>query len=387
MAQSINVALLGAGYISDFHYEALKRLPDVQVRAICDLNRSLAQQFAEAKGIPNVYFDLGEMLEKESLDVVHVLTPPHIHFQTSSQILAAGVDTFIEKPLCHLVSQCQELRQKATEAGRSIGVSHNFLYFPVYEQLVADMKSGRLGQIDQVDIVWNKELGQLKGGPFGAWMLQNPKNILFEVAPHSFAHAVHLLGGLNSLDVDVRDRIDLPRNLEFYRRWEVRGWKGNTSVRLRFSFIDGYPEHYIHVRGTNGSATVDFEKNTYIRQEHTPYLLDLDRFSTVMGTARDSAVQATSTLTNFVLSKAKLSKVAAPFQHSISRTVESFYRDRTGKLDDRVDAATGEAAVVLAEWIAKETHLPERTVEQAIELPAPTEPAPKSNILVIGGTG
>ena len=386
--RSVKVALLGAGYISDFHHAALKLLPNVEIRAICDLNRSLVQQFAEAKGIPNVYFDLGEMLEKESLDVVHVLTPPHIHFQTSSQILEAGVDAFIEKPLCHQVSLCQQLRQKAVETGRSIGVSHNFLFFPAYEKLVEDVRSGRLGQIDQVDIVWNKELGQLKGGPFGAWMLQTPKNILFEVAPHSFAHAAHLVGELDSLTVDVQDRIDLPRNLEFYRCWEIRGWKGKTSVRLRFSFIDGYPEHYIHVRGTNGAARVDFENNTYTCQEHTPYLLDLDRFSTVMLTARDSALQATTTLSNAVLAKAKLSKVAGPFQHSIARTVESFYRDRGGKLDERVDAAIGEAAVALAECVSRETHLPERTSDQPIELPVTSaEPGPKSNVLVIGGTG
>jgi nucleoside-diphosphate-sugar epimerase/predicted dehydrogenase len=384
---SVQVALLGAGYISDFHVSALRLLPHVEVRAICDLNQGLAQQFAEKNGIPTVYGDLGEMLAKEQLDVVHVLTPPQVHFPTSRQILEAGVDTLIEKPLCHMVSQCQELRRLADAQGRVIGVSHNFLYFPVYEKLVADLQSGRLGQIDQVDIVWNKELGQLKGGPYGAWMLQTPKNILFEVAPHSFVHLVHLLGKPDSIAVDVNDRIELPRGLEFYRRWEIRGWKGNTSIRLRFSFIDGYPEHYIHIRGTNAAARVDFENNTYICQEHTPYLLDLDRFANVVTTARDSALQASGTLTNFVLSKMKLSKVSAPFSHSIARTIESFYHDRGGKLDERVDPAIGEAAIALAEWIAHETHLPthpptQTSAEQQVEAAAQ-----KPTVLVIGGTG
>lgn len=383
----IAVALLGAGYISDYHYAALKRLPNVEIRAICDLNRRLAQQYANAKGIPHVYGDLGEMLSTEKLDAVHVLTPPHIHFQNGCQIIEAGVDAFIEKPFCHTVANCQELRKRAETAGRAIGISHNFLYFSAYERLVADWRSGRLGQIDQVDIVWNKELGQLKGGPFGAWMLQTPKNILFEVAPHSFAHAVHLLGQPDALTVDVHDKIDLPQGLEFYRRWEIRGWKGNTSLRIRFSFIDGYPEHYIQVRGTNASARVDFEKNTYICQEHTPYMLDLDRFWTVMATARDSAVQATGTLSDFVLSKMKLSKAAAPFPYSINRTVESFYATRTGILDERISPAIGEAAVALAEWVARETNvpMPERTV--AVPSPSAEAELPKSTVLVMGGTG
>jgi nucleoside-diphosphate-sugar epimerase len=383
-AATTNVAILGAGYISDYHLTALRRLPNVQVRAICDVNRALAQQFADAKGIPLVYDNLDTMLATEQLDAVHVLTPPHIHFPTASKILAAGVDAFIEKPLCHTVDLCQQLQQIAKTHGRTIGVSHNFLYFPAYERLLADVRSGRLGQIDQIDIVWNKELGQLRGGPFGAWMLQSPTNILFEVAPHSLAHVIHLAGMPDRLSVDVHDKIELPRGLPFYRRWEVRGWKGNTSIRMRFSFVEGYPEHYIHVRGSNGVGRVDFERNTYVCQEHTPYLLDIDRFVNVVEPARDSAVQAAQTLGHFFLSKMKLSKVTAPFPYSIARTVESFYETRTGELDERIGAPIGEAAIALGEWIAREANLP---VIQPQNVSVSETPLPKSTVLVIGGTG
>lgn len=382
----VAVALLGAGYISDFHYNALRVAPNVEVKAICDLNLRLAEQFAQANGIPAVYGNLDEMLAKEALDVVHVLTPPHIHYKTSSQILAAGVDAFIEKPLCHRVSDCQALQQEATAQNRLIGVSHNFLYFPVYEQLVADLRSGRLGRIDQIDIVWNKELGQLKGGPYGAWMLQNPKNILFEVAPHSFVHLVHLIGQPDSIAVDVQDRVELPRGLEFYRRWEIRGWQGNTSIRMRFSFIDGFPEHYIHIRGSNAVARVDFETNTYTCQEHTPYMLDVDRFLNVVNPARATIAQATQTLSNFVLSKMKLSKVGGPFQYSITRAVEDFYRRRGDSLDERLSPQLGESAIALAEWIARETHLP--APAPAAEMPQPiASPTQPATVLVLGGTG
>lgn len=383
----VNVALLGAGYIADYHLSALRLLPNVKVQAICDLSRGRASQFAEANQVPSVYTDLGEMLAREQLSVVHILTPPHIHFQTGCQVIEAGVDALIEKPLCHRVTDCQELRSRGLAASRVIGVSHNFLYFPVYEKLVADLKSGRLGRVDQIDIVWNKDLGQLKGGPFGAWMLQTPKNILFEVAPHSFAHLVHLVGQPDEISVDVQDKVELPQGLEFYRRWEIRGWKGNTSIRMRFSFIDGYPEHYIHIRGTNAVARVDFENNTYVCQEHTPYLLDIDRYAAVVSSARDSVLQASGTLSNFVLSKMGLSKVTGPFPYSIARTVESFYNGRGGTLDERIDPAIGEAAVALAEWVARETDLP--TSEKTMSIPNKmAEPvAQKPTVLVIGGTG
>lgn len=382
-ANQTSVAILGAGYIADYHVKALRRVSGVEVRAICDLNQSLAQQFADRHGIPAVYGDLGQMLQTESLDVVHVLTPPHIHYPTAKQILDAGVDALIEKPLCHTVSACQSLRQQAQEQGRTIGVSHNFLYFPAYEKLAAAVQSGELGQLDQVDIIWNKPLGVVRGGPFGLWMLQSPTNILFEVCPHSFSHALHLVGEPETLNVDVYDKVELPRGLEFYRRWDIQARRGNVAMRIRFSFIDGYPEHYIVVRGTHGSAIVDFERNLYQFKAHTPYMLDLDRFANTWKPAKQEVTQGMQTLGDVVLSKMKLSQQTAPFAESIARTIAGFYAQRGGVMDERIDSAIGEGTVRFAERIAQAANLP---------IPTPKTPEvpndlPKSTVLVLGGTG
>lgn len=382
-SSAVRVAILGAGYIADYHIKALQRVAGVEVRAICDLNQSLARQLADRHGVPQIYADLGVMLETENLDVVHVLTPPHIHFPTAQQILNAGVDAFIEKPLCHSIEACETLRQQAATQGRTIGVSHNFLYFPAYEKLMAAINSGEIGQLDQVDIIWNKPLGAVRSGPFGLWMLQQPTNILFEVCPHSFSHALHLVGMPETLNVDVYDKVDLPRGLAFYRRWDIQGRRGNVALRLRFSFIEGYPEHYISVRGTHGSAIVDFERNLYQFKAHTPYMLDLDRFANTLNPAKAEVKQGLQTLGDVVLSKLKLTQQTAPFAESIARTVADFYAQRGGKLDGRIDSAIGQGTVDLATRIAEASGLQPLT-PTAPEIPSDR---PASNVLVLGGTG
>lgn len=393
----LSVALVGAGYISDFHCIGLNLIPNVEIQAICDLSIGRAQQLAESRGIKKVYSDLDEMIEHEKLDVIHILTPPHIHYTIAEKALRAGIDVMVEKPLCHTLETCQKLRSLADEKGCSIGVSHNFLFSGPYEQLLADWRSGRLGKIDQLDIVWNKELGQVVSGPFNAWMLQKPTNILFETCPHSFAYLIHLLGGMpDSIVVDVRDRVELPRGLEFYQRWEVRGWKGNTSIRLRFSFIDGYPEHYIHVRGSNGVARADIENDTYSIQEHIPQQIDLDRYANVVVPAWNLFKQANTTLGKFVLSKAGVLKSpGAPFADSIAGAIANFYQGRGGSLDHRVSADLGEATVAIGEWVARESGLVssyEETIAESSPVPttldnAIAEADVSPNVLVIGGTG
>ena len=64
------------------------------------------------------------------------------------------------------------------------------------------------------------------------------------------------------------------------------------GVSLHFSFASGFTEHAIHVRGSLASATVDFDRNTYVRHRHTPYGMDLDRYRMSVTEARALARQA-----------------------------------------------------------------------------------------------
>ena len=398
---ALAVGIVGAGYIADYHVSALRAVPGVEVRAVCDLRASAAARFAEAQGIPASYGDLAEMLRSEKLDAVHVLTPPNAHVAPALQILDAGVDVLLEKPLAHTLAGCEALESAARASGARCGTSHNFLFTKPYERLMADVSSGRLGHLDQIDIVWNKELGQVKGGPFSAFMLAHPSHILFEVAPHSFAHALHLTSGLapntsateiTDLSVDARDEVALPRGLRFFRRWEIRGWAGKTSVRIRFCFDAGYPEHYVHVRGSNGTGHVDFENNTYVRQEHTPYLLDIDRFVNVGHAAQSALTQAGATLGQVVLAKAGLPVAGGPFAESITRAVRCFYDTRLGRLDARLDVALAKGAVALATRAAERAGLGQGTQAPAVSA-APKTVVPQAtgaqrpDTLVVGGTG
>ncbi|MBC8132296.1 MAG: Gfo/Idh/MocA family oxidoreductase, partial [Deltaproteobacteria bacterium] len=262
-SEPIKVALLGAGFIADYHIAALRRVPNVKIVGVCDLSRTRAERLASLAEGAAAYTDLAQLLSEAKPQVVHLLTPPPAHFGPAQQILAAGVSVFAEKPLAVRSEDCRALDTLARTHGVSLGVAHNFLFSPPYERLMQDIASGRLGRLDQVDVVWNKPLPQVQAGPFGGWLFRDPRNVLFEVGPHSFAHVAHLVGKVDRIETDASDPVRLPNDLVFYRRWEAHGQARQTAVRLRFSFINGYPEHYIHVRGSTASAVVDFELNSY----------------------------------------------------------------------------------------------------------------------------
>lgn len=96
----IQVAIIGAGFIGPAHLEALRRLGDVEVVALCDSRLEAAQRKARALNIAHAYDSVEALLAHPGLQVVHNCTPNHLHAQINRQILAAGLHVFSEKPLC-----------------------------------------------------------------------------------------------------------------------------------------------------------------------------------------------------------------------------------------------------------------------------------------------
>ena len=381
------VAFLGTGYIADWHAQAIAKVDNVELVAVCDRVLPKAQALSQkfARGGLRIYESLEAMLAEEKLDAIHVLLPPDRHFEAARTILEAGVDVFLEKPMCDRAVDCDELVRLAAERGLRAGVGHNFLFAEQYEQLRNDVRSGVLGQIDHITITWNRPLPPTLFGPFNIWMLRDPRNILLEIGSHSAAHMLDLVGEPDEMHVRPSNPMDLPTGRRFYRRWQVNAFKGLAAIELRFSFVPGFAEYSIHVRGSLASGTVDFERSTYTRQQHSPSDPDFDVYGMVSSHAKSLKKQARRTLLRYFRSKLDLGARGTPYGATITRAMDAFYS--TGvPLDERIDARTGAKVIRLCEEMGALANLPPE--ETAV---SPTAAATKGNsgarVLVLGATG
>jgi len=175
----LNVGVIGAGYIADLHINALQEIPDLEILIICDTNLSKAQALAKKYGIPHSVANVKALFNKK-IEVAHVLLPPALHYEIGKLLIEGGIHVFFEKPMCTTASECEELMQLASEKGVLLGVNHNFLFSSIYEELVADLDSHKLGPISHIEIVWNKEIQPVTSAPFNKWLFADPKNILLE---------------------------------------------------------------------------------------------------------------------------------------------------------------------------------------------------------------
>jgi nucleoside-diphosphate-sugar epimerase/predicted dehydrogenase len=378
------VALLGTGYIAEWHAKALARVDGVQLAAVCDQVLPRANAFAEKFAVQAVYDNLEAMLASEELEAVHVLLPPDLHFRAADSILKAGVSVLLEKPMCTRSDECDALIRRAAAQGLRLGVGHNFLFADPYEQLRCDLRGGIFGPIDSVTISWNRELGQLRSGPYDIWMLRDPRNIMLEIGSHPATLLLDAIGEPTDISVKISNPVTMPNGQNFYRRWQVNAFVKETAAELNFSFVPGYPEYSMRVRGLMASATVDFERNSYVLMRHRPFSEDFERYVTNVAQTRDLRRQARRTLLEYLGSKLHLPARGNPYAASIIGALKAFYSDFGTPPDERIRATTGAAVVRVCEAIAQSA--PVQIAKTVSAIPA-ARFVPSPRILILGATG
>ena len=79
MADRLRVATVGVGYFSRFHYEAWRRMDDVDIVALCNRTEDTGRAMAEEYGIGRIFTDFRAMLDAVEIDLVDIITPPPTH--------------------------------------------------------------------------------------------------------------------------------------------------------------------------------------------------------------------------------------------------------------------------------------------------------------------
>lgn len=147
MTPKFRVAAVGTGYFSRFHYEAWKRIEDVEVVGLSARNLPKAQAFAREQGVPQVYTSVAQMLDELKPDMLDIITPPETHFKYVEQAARRRIAVICQKPVAPTYEQAEELVRTAEKAGIFLAIHENFRFMPWYRQARALIEDGTLGAL------------------------------------------------------------------------------------------------------------------------------------------------------------------------------------------------------------------------------------------------
>lgn len=141
------IALIGTGYIADYHTRALQKLPNTEI--VCAVARTAenAKKFAEKYGIKKSLTDISSLVENDELDAVIISTPNKYHAPYAIEFLNKGKDVFLEKPMAMDSKEAELVMKAAQTYNQLVMVGHMWRFDAEANYLRAVIDSGKLGKI------------------------------------------------------------------------------------------------------------------------------------------------------------------------------------------------------------------------------------------------
>ena len=241
---AIRVGVVGLGYWGPNLARNFDRLPDADLRWICDADEEPRERWSPSLPSARATGELEELLEDPDLDAVVLATHVPSHPELAVRVLGAGKHCFVEKPLAQSAADAERVVEAAEAAGRVLMVGHLLEYHPGVEKLRELVASGELGDVRY--LYSNRlNLGQLRADENALWSLG--------------AHDVSVM--LRLIDEDPVECRALGQS---YMRPGVEDvvfgylrFPSGVAAHLHLSWLDPHKERRFTVVGSQQMATFD----------------------------------------------------------------------------------------------------------------------------------
>ena len=123
--ERVNAAVIGIRNRGKVHYNALSKIPDVNIVSICDIDQRLIPEAqAEVEKLtgrkPSTETEYRKILERKDVDIVSIATPNHWHALQTIWACQAGKDVYVEKPVSHTVEEGRKMVEAARKYNRVV---------------------------------------------------------------------------------------------------------------------------------------------------------------------------------------------------------------------------------------------------------------------------
>ncbi len=261
----MKVAIVGCGLNSDYHIKFAKMYPGAEIVGVVDKDEFKGRQCIERYKIPHAYKQISDLIQKVKPDVVHIVTPPFTHFSLAAEVIDAGCNVLIEKPMTLNLEDGKKLFDMAEEKGLLICSMHNHFFDPCMIQARDLIESGKLGKIINVESYYgiNSQIDAFRRYPAPdvlPWLYSLPGGVFHDFMPHPLYVMLPFLG--DSIDIKVMEKAfgELPQNISDELRILIKGDKAFGT--LTFSFAAKPHFHFVRFYGTKMMVQVNFDTMT-----------------------------------------------------------------------------------------------------------------------------
>lgn len=177
------IAIVGQGYWGPNLLRTFLGTQGCSVRYCCDLRQEVLSEVKRRLPHITTTTDIRDVISDPEVGAVVLATPTATHFELGQQVLDAGKDVLIEKPMTRSTKEAWKLVELAERNKRVLMVDHVLLFNPAVLRVKELIDKGEIGEILYIDST-RTSLGRF----------QQDINVIYDLASHEFAMLQYFLG-------------------------------------------------------------------------------------------------------------------------------------------------------------------------------------------------
>jgi predicted dehydrogenase len=240
MNNKIKVGVIGFGYWGKIFTKQVQNNSLYELQWIVDPKES-GKMF---QGL-EIHESMENLIEKPKVDLAFIFTPPSTHYQIAKNLIRAGIDVLLSKPITSNFQECKMLIDLAEEIGCKIFEDHTFIF------------SESLGRIEE--LISKNEIGSVRtftSNRSNAGIIRRDVDVIQDLVTHDIA-IIHKLfrSKISKIIALNKNKMD-PE--EFLRSvFLILELENGVAVNLISSWNSGKKIRQIQIEGDLGSIFWD----------------------------------------------------------------------------------------------------------------------------------
>jgi D-apiose dehydrogenase len=194
--------IVGCGFFAQFHIEAWRRMPDVELSAAADPEIERASAAA-----PRAYSSAEEMLDHERLDFLDIATRPESHLPLVRLAASRKIPVICQKPMAPSWADALGMVDAAESAGIPLMIHENWRWQPWYRAARLLIDCGAIGRPIHYWFRTRRNDGAGSSPyPNQPYFASMPRLLIWETLVHHIDTARFLFGDLVAIYAQARRR-------------------------------------------------------------------------------------------------------------------------------------------------------------------------------------
>jgi len=259
--RKIRLAIVGFGHVASYQIEAIRRIKEFQLIAVCDTDKTKKKDIPESVIFIDDYRDI---LSQTQIDVAVISVPNRLHYKIAKYFLEEETDVLLEKPATLSIDEFDNLLESARENNLVLVIAfhaafardlHHFLN--LHEKGLLKINLGNLVGFKcsfYDPYISNEGLRKEAEGLIGSWI-------------DSGINALSVLGKIPWIS-ELRVEEALSSVIPFYKCQDIQS-------TVTFTFKSKYSNDiYRGIIDTNWSLNIDYKVTRLFFDNHTEVILN-----------------------------------------------------------------------------------------------------------------